>query len=111
MLAALHAIAALGETPAPLSQLLKPYSRYVSSGEINSEVTDTALSLSKIEADFGSRSDVTMDGFDGLTITASTWWFNVRASNTEPLLRLNVEADTEAKMVKIRDEVLAAIRK
>lgn len=110
MLAALHAIAALGESKAPLSKLLKPFSRYVASGEINSEVADANSSMSEIEAKFGTSLGNEVDHLDGLTVNGDSWWFNVRASNTEPLLRLNVEAKTQARMEKIRDEVLATIR-
>jgi phosphomannomutase len=110
MLAALHAIAALGEVKTPLSKLLKPYSRYLSSGEINSQVADAQISMSEIEAKFGESAGNEVDHLDGLTVNGDTWWFNVRASNTEPLLRLNVEAKTQARMEKIRDEVLATIR-
>ena len=110
MLAALHAIAALGETNSSLSKLLKPYCRYITSGEINSEVTDSQLSMADVEAKFGKAAGVEVDHLDGLTVSGDSWWFNVRASNTEPLLRLNVEAKTQARMEKIRDEVLATIR-
>lgn len=110
MLAALHAIAALGEASSTLSKLLKPYVRYFSSGEINSEVSDSQLSMSQVEEKFGKSSGVEVDHLDGLTVNGDSWWFNVRASNTEPLLRLNVEAKTQARMEKIRDEVLATIR-
>ena len=110
MLAALHAIAALGEVKTPLSKLLKPYSRYLSSGEINSQVADAQISMTEIEAKFGESAGNGVDHLDGLTVNGDTWWFNVRASNTEPLLRLNVEAKTQARMEKIRDEVLATIR-
>ena len=110
MLAALHAIAALGEIKTPLSKLLKPYSRYLSSGEINSQVEDAQISMTEIEAKFGESAGNGVDHLDGLTVNGDTWWFNVRASNTEPLLRLNVEAKTQARMEKIRDEVLATIR-
>jgi phosphomannomutase len=110
MLAALHAIAALGEASSTLSKLLKPYVRYFSSGEINSEVSDSQLSMAEVEEKFGKSSGVEVDHLDGLTVNGDSWWFNVRASNTEPLLRLNVEAKTQARMEKIRDEVLATIR-
>ena len=109
MLAALHAIAALSEVEVALSKLLKPYSRYISSGEINSTVADSRSSLQEIEDQFGSAAGITVDHLDGLTVNGDTWWFNVRASNTEPLLRLNVEAKTQAQMEKVRDEVLATI--
>ena len=110
MLAALHAIAALGEASTSLSKLLKPYCRYVASGEINSEVSDSQLSMAEVEEKFGKAPGVEVDHLDGLTVNGDSWWFNVRASNTEPLLRLNVEAKTQARMEKIRDEVLATIR-
>ncbi len=110
MLAALHAIAALGEVSAPLSKILKPYCRYVASGEINSEVLDAQSSLNQIAEKFGESAGNEVDHLDGLTVKGDTWWFNVRASNTEPLLRLNVEAKTQARMEKIRDDVLATIR-
>jgi phosphomannomutase len=110
MLAALHAIAALGETSAPLSELLTPFNRYISSGEINSTVSDAAASSKKIEEHYGALAGVELDHLDGLTVTGDTWWFNLRASNTEPLLRLNVEATTAKEMKTIRDAVLKTIR-
>lgn len=110
MLAALHAIAALGEVSTSLSKILKPYCRYVASGEINSEVLDAQSSMNEIAEEFGESAGNEVDHLDGLSVNGDTWWFNVRASNTEPLLRLNVEAKTQARMEKIRDEVLATIR-
>ncbi len=110
MLAALHALAALAETDAPLSEVLAPYSRHVASGEINSEVADQQAVVAQIEADWGSRPGVRTDQLDGLTVLHADWWFNVRASNTEPLLRLNAEGKDAETMQQIRDEVLAAIR-
>jgi phosphomannomutase len=110
MLAALHAIAALGEVSTSLSKILKPYCRYVASGEINSEVSDAQSAMNEISEKFGTAAGNEIDNLDGLTVSGDTWWFNVRASNTEPLLRLNVEAKTQARMEKIRDEVLATIR-
>jgi phosphomannomutase len=110
MLAALHAIAALGEGDKSLSELLKPYARYVASGEINSKVSDSKSIMAHIEKLYGSKPGVTTDELDGLTVNGDTWWFNVRASNTEPLLRLNVEAKTQGEMSSVRDEVLALIR-
>lgn len=110
MLAALHAIAALGETDKTLSELFAPYARYFASGEINSKVSDSAAILAQIKESYGARPGVTTDELDGLTVDGDTWWFNVRASNTEPLLRLNVEAKTQGQMEALRDEVLAAIR-
>ena len=110
MLAALHAIAALGESDLSLSQLLKPFNRYVSSGEINSTVADAPAASKVIENQYGVMPGVTLDHLDGLTVTGDTWWFNLRASNTEPLLRLNVEATTAQEMADIRDAVLNTIR-
>jgi phosphomannomutase len=110
MLAALHALAALGEQPAPLSRLLAAYTRYAASGEINSEVADQAASTERVREAFAGRPGVSTDDLDGLTVSAGAWWFNLRPSNTEPLLRLNVEADTEATMAALRDEVLGMVR-
>ena len=112
MLAALYAIAALGETPqgTTMSSLLKSYDRYASSGEINTEVVDQAAATLAIRNTYGAGDGIEIDDLDGLTITAPAWWFNVRPSNTEPLLRLNVEADEVAVMEQIRDEVLAIMR-
>lgn len=110
MLAALHALAALAESDAPLSEVLAPYTRHVASGEINSEVADQQAVVDAIEADWSSRPGVTTDHLDGLSVIHADWWFNVRASNTEPLLRLNAEGKDAATMEQIRDEVLAAIR-
>ena len=110
MLAALHALAALAEGDAPLSEVLAPYSRHVASGEINSEVDDQQSIVAAIEESWGSRPGVSTDHLDGLSVVHDDWWFNVRASNTEPLLRLNAEGKDTATMQQIRDEVLAAIR-
>ena len=110
MLAALHTLAALGEQPAPLSRLLSEYTRYVASGEINSEVADQAESTERVRQAFAGRPGVSTDELDGLTVSTGTWWFNLRPSNTEPLLRLNVEAETEATMAALRDEVLGVVR-
>jgi phosphomannomutase len=110
MLAGMHALAALGSTELPLSQLLAPYDRYAASGEINSTVADQALVLADIRRRWADRDGVTIDELDGLTVTGDGWWFNVRASNTEPLLRLNVEAKENATLETIRDEVLGQIR-
>ncbi|MEU8694915.1 phosphomannomutase/phosphoglucomutase [Streptomyces sp. NPDC048665] len=110
MLAALHVLAALGGQDGPLSSLVAQYDRYAGSGEINSTVADQAGRLAAIRAAYGDRADVTLDDLDGLTVAAADWWFNVRPSNTEPLLRLNAEAKDEATMAKIRDEALAIIR-
>jgi phosphomannomutase len=108
MLAALHAVAALGGSDGPLSQLLARYDRYAASGEINSTVADAPAKLAQIKQRYAGAQ---LDELDGLTVDLGDGaWFNVRASNTEPLLRLNVEARDEATMARVRDEVLAVIR-
>jgi phosphomannomutase len=112
MLAALHVLSELGHSDRPLSELVSEYSRYAESGEINSVVSDQGATQAAVLQEFSHRGEV--DRLDGLTIRGTTdnqfWWFNVRASNTEPLLRLNVEAETTPLMEQIRDEVLAIIR-
>jgi phosphomannomutase len=110
MLAALHTLAALGHDPRPLSEILGDYSRYVASGEINSEVADQAAATQLVKDTYAKQPGVTTDELDGLTISGDTWWFNLRPSNTEPLLRLNVEAADDAEMATIRDEVLGLVR-
>ncbi|MFF7446120.1 MULTISPECIES: phosphomannomutase/phosphoglucomutase [unclassified Streptomyces] len=110
MLAALHVLAALGGQEGPLSALVAEYDRYTGSGEINSTVADQKGRLAAIRSAYEGRQDVTLDELDGLTVSATDWWFNVRPSNTEPLLRLNAEARDEATMAKVRDEVLGIIR-
>ena len=110
MLAALHVLAALGGQHAPLSQLLAGCSRYVASGEINSEVADQDAATAQVRAEFTRRPGTSADDLDGLTITGDGWWFNLRPSNTEPLLRLNAEAADEATMLRLRDEVLGMVR-
>ncbi len=111
MLAALHALAALAETDQPLSELLQPYSRHVASGEINSEVHDQQAVLDELERTWRGHDGVQVDHLDGLTVNHADWWFNVRASNTEPLLRLNAEGTDAATMARVRDDVLAVIRR
>jgi phosphomannomutase len=110
MLAALHVLAALGSQDRPLSALAADYERYVASGEINSEAADQADRVAAVRAVFAGRPGVTVDELDGMTVAADGWWFNLRASNTEPLLRLNVEAADAATMSGVRDEVLAIVR-
>ncbi|MCW2680179.1 MAG: manB [Frankiales bacterium] len=108
MLAALHALAALGGQDGTLSQLLTSYDRYAASGEVNSTVDDQQARVAAIKQRY---ADLELDELDGLTVTSPEgWWFNVRASNTEPLLRLNVEAPDVATMERVRDEALALIR-
>ncbi|AJT66710.1 phosphomannomutase/phosphoglucomutase [Streptomyces chattanoogensis] len=110
MLAALHVLAALGGQQGPLSQLVAQYDRYAASGEINSTVDDQAGRLAAIRTAYENREGVTLDELDGLTVTAADWWFNVRPSNTEPLIRLNVEARDAATVARVRDEALSVIR-
>ena len=107
MLAGMHVLAALAETDGTVSELMASYSRYVASGEINSTVVDAVAVLSELESTYAERE---LDHMDGLTVTADDWWFNVRASNTEPLLRLNVEGVDQAIMTSVRDDVLGIIR-
>ncbi|WP_072314200.1 phosphomannomutase/phosphoglucomutase [Agrococcus sp. Marseille-P2731] len=110
MLAAMHVLATLGAGDEPMSRLGARYSPYFASGEINSTVADVPAAYTRVVEAFAGRGD--FDELDGLTVTApgGDWWFSVRPSNTEPLLRLNAEGETEAAMVAIRDEVLALIR-
>ena len=110
MLAAMTALSVLGTT-APgtaLSDLMSKYERYVSTGEINTEVPDVAAAVDAVRAAFEGRGD--FDELDGLTVSTDDWWFNVRPSNTEPLLRLNAEANDSDTLAELRDEVLALIR-
>ena len=112
MLAAMHALAALGETEQgqTLSSLLKKYQRYVESGEINSKVDNPAAIVKTLKDKYSAESGVSFDELDGLTVAGDSWWFNVRASNTEPLLRLNAEAKTAQEVKQLTDSVLAVIR-
>ncbi|MET9224097.1 phosphomannomutase/phosphoglucomutase [Streptomyces sp. NPDC003300] len=110
MLAALHLLAALGAQDGPLSALVAAYDRYAGSGEINSTVADQAASTAAVRAAFAGHDGVTFDELDGLTVTSADWWFNLRASNTEPLLRLNVEARDAEGVARVRDQVLAIVR-
>jgi phosphomannomutase len=111
MLAALHVLAALGEQREPLSGLMAAYERYRASGEVNSTVADQAARVAAVRETYGARQGVEFDELDGLTVALPDGsWFNLRASNTEPLLRLNVEAADEAAVAALRDEVLAIVR-
>jgi phosphomannomutase len=110
MLAALHVLATLGGQDLPLSELKKAYSRYEASGEINSEVADQADRTRAVVEAFAAETE-SADDLDGVTVELSDGsWFNVRASNTEPLLRLNVEAKTHERVQEIVDKALAVIR-
>jgi phosphomannomutase len=108
MLAALHVLAAVGHADRPLSELVARFDRYAASGEINSRVQDQQMIMDQVAAAFAGRGE--QDRIDGLTISAPDWWVNVRPSNTEPLLRLNVEAATIETMEALRDETLGLIR-
>lgn len=112
MLAALHAIAALLETQTPLSELMLKYNKYFLSGEINTQVSDPLTTIAQIREQFsdpavtGSKEPTRFDDLDGLTVSTTDWSFNVRPSNTEPLLRLNVEARSESEMLRLQELVL-----
>nr|WP_204261560.1 phosphomannomutase/phosphoglucomutase [Blastococcus saxobsidens] len=110
MLAAMHVLAALGEQSRPLSDLTAAYSRYAASGEINSTVADAPARVAEVRGIFEDEG-ATVDELDGLTVELPDGaWFNLRASNTEPLLRLNVEAPDVARMTELRDRVLSTVR-
>ncbi|RBY96765.1 phosphomannomutase/phosphoglucomutase [Blastococcus sp. TF02-8] len=110
MLAAMHVLAALGEQSRPLSELTAAYARYAASGEINSTVADAPGRVAEVRRVFEDEG-ATFDELDGLTVELPDGaWFNLRASNTEPLLRLNVEAPDEARMTELRDRVLSTVR-
>jgi phosphomannomutase len=112
MLAAMHLLAEFGTQDAPLSEFARRFNPYFQSGEINSTVTDIPGAYTRIVDAFTTEGE--FDELDGLTVSGASgdgfWWFNVRPSNTEPLLRLNVEAAVEAEMATVRDRVLALIR-
>ena len=107
MIAALYVLEAMSESGKPLSEMLEPFDRYFDSGEINSEVSDQQAVIEKLS---GIYSEGRQDRLDGLTVESTDWWFNCRPSNTEPLLRLNLEARTKELMETKRDEVLGHIR-
>ncbi|MDQ2789081.1 MAG: phosphomannomutase/phosphoglucomutase, partial [Actinomycetota bacterium] len=111
MLAALHVLAALGRQQRPLSALMAEFSRYAASGEINSTVDDQRARMAAVRERFAAREGIQVDELDGLTVRCPNGsWFNLRPSNTEPLLRLNVEAPDTAAVEVLRDEVLALVR-
>ncbi|MEC3982739.1 phosphomannomutase/phosphoglucomutase [Amycolatopsis sp. H20-H5] len=111
MLAALHVLAALGEQPGTLSELTAAYSRYAASGEINSTVTDQVARMIAVKDSYLGRQGVVIDELDGLTVQLpGGGWFNIRPSNTEPLLRLNVEAADAEAVKSLTEEVLAIVR-
>jgi len=96
LIAALVVLEMLSTSDKPLSELRKPFDRYVASGEINTRVADAGAVIEQVAAHFGTGS-ADLDRLDGLTVDLGEWWFNLRASNTEPLLRLNLEAPTQAE--------------
>ena len=100
----------VGRQKGPISDLISPIDPYVRSGEINSEVADQTATLEKIEAEYSGITDAKIDHLDGLTVDLADWWFNLRPSNTEPLLRLNVEASDQKTMERERDRLLGLIR-
>ncbi|MDX3432232.1 phosphomannomutase/phosphoglucomutase [Streptomyces sp. ME01-18a] len=110
MLAALHVLAALGGQDGTLSALTRRFERYAASGEVNSTVGDAAARLAAVREAWSGRPGVTLDETDGLTVNGPDRWFNLRPSNTEPLLRLNAEARDERTMARLRDDVLALVR-
>ena len=114
MLAALHVIAALLENGQPLSELIAPFNRYHLSGEINTKVADTSESIAKVRTHFASLPSIELDELDGLTVintaAGEAWRFNLRPSNTEPLLRLNAEARDAGQMKAISSQVLDLLK-
>lgn len=111
MLAAMHVLAALGEQDRPLSDLGREYEPYFASGEINTRLDDVGAATARVREEFGNDG-VTVDELDGLTFTADdgSWWFNLRASNTEPFLRLNAEAEDPQTLDNLTTAVLEQIR-
>jgi phosphomannomutase len=107
IIAALVVLAQLSEAGVPLSELRRPFERYAASGEINTRVADQKAAMEKVAAAY---PDAPKDHLDGLSVDCGAFWFNVRPSNTEPLLRLNVEAADEPTMTRVRDDALALIR-
>ena len=108
LIALLLTLELLSTADQPLSELLKPLDQWVRSGEINNRVSDVQGKLDALEERY-SREAESVDTMDGLTFDFGNWWFNVRPSNTEPLLRVNVEARTRRLMDQKRDEILALI--
>ena len=109
MVAALHVLAMLGRSEATMSELAARYDRYLASGEINSVIDDAGAALERVAAAFEDRGAVSWH--DGLLVEGDAWWVSVRSSNTEPLVRLNIEARDPALLATLRDEALALIRR
>jgi len=99
----------ISESGLSLSELLAERNQYFISGEINSPVEDPEAVIAEIKAKYGPQGEVVE--IDGMSVIADTWWLNMRKSNTEPLLRLNCEADSQENLEKLRDDLLAIIRK
>jgi phosphomannomutase len=98
---------AMGSEDRPLAELVAPLRRYAATGEINRTVGDVAGLLAALERAYGDAPEISH--LDGLLVRYPEWWFNVRPSNTEPVVRLNLEADTAERMAARRDEVLRQI--
>ncbi len=109
MIAMLTVLELVSEAGKPLSEVLAPLDTRVRSGEINSEVTDPAGTVKRIEDHYAALG-ATIDHLDGATVEFPSWWFNLRSSNTQPLLRLNVEADDPTTLEKETNDVLRFIR-
>jgi phosphomannomutase len=107
LVAALVVLELLSRAKQPLSEVLRPFDRYADSGEINTEVDDPHAVIERVASAFDDRPQ---ERLDGLTVDCGDWWFNLRPSNTEPLLRLNLEARTREECDRHVDEVLAIIR-
>jgi phosphomannomutase len=105
IIAAMVVLEVMSVSSEPLSQLLAPYRRYADSGEINREVPDPSRAIEEVAAHFAAQGGE-VDRTDGITVENRDWWFNLRPSNTEPMLRLNVEAATEAECERHVEEVL-----
>jgi phosphomannomutase len=112
MLAAMHVLSALGSQSAPLSEFAAKYDPYFASGEINHRVSDAKSIIAEVENAFAERAEI--DRLDGVTFFSKDredwWWFNLRTSNTEPLLRFNCEALRAETVAKISDEVATFIK-
>jgi phosphomannomutase len=109
IIAALVVLSVLSSTGAPLSEIRRPFERYADSGEMNTEVRDAASVLAGVEEAYAARG-AGLDHLDGLTVDLGDWWFNLRPSNTEPLLRLNLEAATEPDCRRHLEEVSGLVR-
>jgi phosphomannomutase len=107
LIASLMVLEQLSASGEPLSAMLKPLDRYAASGEINSKVDDPAAVIERVA---GAYASLDQDRLDGLTVDAGSWWFNLRPSNTEPLLRLNLEAPSREECEARTAEVLSLVR-